>query len=157
MDQRREAQANEINGSQSNENDGVSSKGPALRLYPCVEQKAENYEDLEEELEFSPHLYSALERHLPSSVLSSSRDNKVQYMTDILLRYSPRADRSRVSIVLYFIYSLHAWNRCYIISLVRKRFSGSLLNNGRKTNQKKDSTFNRISHLQSDVITYIMG
>ncbi|XP_075088608.1 2-oxoglutarate and iron-dependent oxygenase domain-containing protein CP2-like [Nicotiana tabacum] len=96
MDQRREAQANEINGSQSNENDGVSSKGPALRLYPCVEQKAENYEDLEEELEFSPHLYSALERHLPSSVLSSSRDNKVQYMTDILLRYSPRADRSRL-------------------------------------------------------------
>ncbi|XP_055833562.1 2-oxoglutarate and iron-dependent oxygenase domain-containing protein CP2-like [Solanum dulcamara] len=75
-------------------NAGLSSEGPTLRLYPCVEHKADNYDDLEES-EFSPLLYSSLERHLPNNILNSSRFDKAQYINKILLRYSPQSERSR--------------------------------------------------------------
>ncbi|KAF3626162.1 putative dehydration-responsive element-binding protein 2A-like [Capsicum annuum] len=69
-----------------------------LQLIPSVEvehHKVENYEELESKLEFSPLLYSSLERHLSSNLLNSSRDNKVQFMSDILLGYSPLSERIR--------------------------------------------------------------
>ncbi|XP_022724129.1 uncharacterized PKHD-type hydroxylase At1g22950-like isoform X2 [Durio zibethinus] len=65
-----------------------------LRLNPNTEHKPESYEGLQ--LEFSPFLFSSLERYLPSPMLSFSRDSKLYYMRDIVLRYSPEGERSRV-------------------------------------------------------------
>lgn len=65
-----------------------------LRLNPSSDHKPDCYEDLQ--LDFSPLLFSSLERHLPPSVLSEGRDVKVQYMREILLRYSPEGERTRV-------------------------------------------------------------
>ncbi|KAE8695528.1 2-oxoglutarate and Fe(II)-dependent oxygenase superfamily protein isoform 2 [Hibiscus syriacus] len=64
-----------------------------LRLNPNTEHKPENYEGLQ--LEFSPLLFSSLERYLPPPMLSLSRDSKLHYMRDIILRYSPEGERTR--------------------------------------------------------------
>ena len=66
-----------------------------LRLNPNTEHKPESYEGLQ--LEFSPLLFSSLERYLPPSMLSFSRDSKLHYMRDIILRYSSEGERTRVS------------------------------------------------------------
>lgn len=66
-----------------------------LRLNPSVDHKSDNYDDLQ--LDFSPLLFSSLERYLPPALLSSSRDQKVNYMREILLRYFPEGERTRVS------------------------------------------------------------
>lgn len=65
-----------------------------LRLNPNADHKPDSYEDLQ--LEFSPLLYSSLERYLPPSLLTVPRDTKFQYMREILLRYSPEGERTRV-------------------------------------------------------------
>ncbi|XVF86133.1 hypothetical protein PTKIN_Ptkin18bG0016200 [Pterospermum kingtungense] len=65
-----------------------------LRLNPNTDHKPESYEGLQ--LEYSPLLFSSLERYLPPSMLSLSRDSKLHYMRDIILRYSPEVDRNRV-------------------------------------------------------------
>lgn len=83
--------------------DGAAKKGvvlpnysnPRIRLHPNVDHKPESYEDLQ--LDFNPLLFSSLERYLPPALLNASRDNKVQYMRQILLRYSSEGDRTRVS------------------------------------------------------------
>uniref|UniRef100_A0A2P2K540 Uncharacterized protein MANES_14G108800 n=1 Tax=Rhizophora mucronata TaxID=61149 RepID=A0A2P2K540_RHIMU len=67
-----------------------------LRLNPSADHKPESYEDMQ--LEFSPLLFSSLERYLPPAVLNSSRDAKFQVMRNILTRYSPDGERTRVSI-----------------------------------------------------------
>ncbi|RAL40219.1 unnamed protein product [Cuscuta campestris] len=65
-----------------------------LRLNPSLDHKPDRYDDLQ--LDFSPLLFSSLERYLPPAILISSRDSKVQYMREILLRYSPEGERTRV-------------------------------------------------------------
>lgn len=71
--------------------------GPTLRLYPCVEHRADDYGDLEE-LEFSPLLYKSLETYLPNNLLNSSKYDKARYMNEILQRYFPQSERDKVII-----------------------------------------------------------
>lgn len=66
-----------------------------LRLNPNTEHKADNYDDME--LDFSPLIYSNLEKYLPPSIISSSRENKAHYMRELLVRYCPEGERNRVS------------------------------------------------------------
>lgn len=65
-----------------------------LRLNPNKEHKPEAYADLE--LDFSPSIFSSLERHLPPNMLVISRDDKAKFMTEILLKYLPTGERNRV-------------------------------------------------------------
>ncbi|XP_027097537.1 2-oxoglutarate and iron-dependent oxygenase domain-containing protein CP2-like [Coffea arabica] len=65
-----------------------------LRLNPSADHKPDSYEDLQ--LDFSPLLFSSLERYLPPTLLNSSRETKVHYMREILLRYSTESERNRV-------------------------------------------------------------
>ncbi|KAF9591858.1 hypothetical protein IFM89_008904 [Coptis chinensis] len=65
-----------------------------LRLNPNKTHESENYEDLQ--LEFNSSLYSKLEQYLPPNMLSVNRDAKVQYMREILSRYLPEGERTRV-------------------------------------------------------------
>eukprot|EP00268_Persea_americana_P045362 TRINITY_DN4621_c0_g1_i1.p1 TRINITY_DN4621_c0_g1~~TRINITY_DN4621_c0_g1_i1.p1 ORF type:complete len:384 (-),score=63.12 TRINITY_DN4621_c0_g1_i1:673-1824(-) len=65
-----------------------------LRLNPNTNHKPESYEDLK--LEFDPTVYSSLERHLPPSMLVVGREAKVQFMKEILARYLPEGERTRV-------------------------------------------------------------
>ncbi|KAI3884291.1 hypothetical protein MKX03_017131 [Papaver bracteatum] len=65
-----------------------------LRLNPNTDHTPENYEDLK--LEFNPCIFSSLERYLPPSMLTVTRQLKVQYMNDILARYLPQGERIRV-------------------------------------------------------------
>ncbi|PQM34320.1 putative PKHD-type hydroxylase [Prunus yedoensis var. nudiflora] len=83
--------------STGNGNCGISSMSLAnrLRLNPNKEHKPDRYDDLHQ-LEFSPLLFSSLERYLPPTMLNGSRDLKLQYMRDILLRYSSESERTRV-------------------------------------------------------------
>ncbi|KAG9449008.1 hypothetical protein H6P81_008973 [Aristolochia fimbriata] len=65
-----------------------------LRLNPNTDHKPDNYEDLK--LDFSPSIFSSLERYLPPSMLGGSRDAKLQFMQEILSRYLPEGERTRV-------------------------------------------------------------
>ena len=76
-----------------------------LRLNPNTDHKPDSYEDLQ--LEFSPLLFSSLERYLPPTLLNVARESKVQYMREILLRYSPEGERTRVSIYVYIHVHMH--------------------------------------------------
>ncbi|KAG8639151.1 hypothetical protein MANES_14G108800v8 [Manihot esculenta] len=64
-----------------------------LRLNPITDHKPDSYEDLQSD--FSPLLFSSLERYLPPSMLNMSREAKIQFMRDILVRYSPEGERTR--------------------------------------------------------------
>ncbi|CAI9785407.1 unnamed protein product [Fraxinus pennsylvanica] len=64
-----------------------------LRLNPNSDHKPDSYDNLD--LDFSPFLFSSLERYLPSNLLPLSREVKVTYMRDVLLRYSPESERIR--------------------------------------------------------------
>ncbi|XP_010549099.1 PREDICTED: uncharacterized PKHD-type hydroxylase At1g22950 [Tarenaya hassleriana] len=64
-----------------------------LRLNPNKEHRPDSYEDLQ--LDFSSCIYSSLEKYLPPGMLGSKRDDKVKFMTDILLKYLPHGERSR--------------------------------------------------------------
>lgn len=66
-----------------------------LRLKPEKEHKSDSYQDLQQ-LEFSPLLFSSLEHYLPPNMLNVPRDLKLQYMRNILLRYSTEGERTRV-------------------------------------------------------------
>lgn len=70
-----------------------------LKLNPNTEHKPDSYEDLSLTLKFNPLLFSCLERYLPPSIISASRDSKAQFMSDILLKYSPEGERIRVRLV----------------------------------------------------------
>ncbi|KAM7487684.1 hypothetical protein LguiB_025168 [Lonicera macranthoides] len=70
------------------------SNNHRIRLNPNLDHKPDSYEDLQ--LDFSPLLFSSLERYLPPSLLNVNRDTKVQYMRGILLRYAPEGERTRV-------------------------------------------------------------
>ncbi|KAI3893315.1 hypothetical protein MKX03_035984 [Papaver bracteatum] len=66
-----------------------------LRLNPNTNHNPENYEDLH--LEFNPCIFTSLERYLPPSMLTVTRQLKVDYMKEILARYySPQGERIRV-------------------------------------------------------------
>ncbi|XP_058087365.1 2-oxoglutarate and iron-dependent oxygenase domain-containing protein CP2-like [Magnolia sinica] len=65
-----------------------------LRLNPNTDHKPERYDDLQ--LEFDPSVFSSLERHLPPSMLGVPRDVKLQFMREILGRYLPEGERTRV-------------------------------------------------------------
>ncbi|GAB2280023.1 2-oxoglutarate and iron-dependent oxygenase domain-containing protein cp2 [Dionaea muscipula] len=86
----REAQAIIGNG-----NGVVVSVNVAQRLNsnPKEDHEPDNYDDLQ--TEFSPLLFSYLERFLPSAMLGLPREAKVQYMRDILLKYSSEGERNR--------------------------------------------------------------
>uniref|UniRef100_A0A1D1ZBZ1 Putative PKHD-type hydroxylase At1g22950 n=1 Tax=Anthurium amnicola TaxID=1678845 RepID=A0A1D1ZBZ1_9ARAE len=65
-----------------------------LRLNPNKDHKPERYDDVQ--TEFDPCIFSSLERHLPPSMLEVPRDAKVQFMKEILSRYLPDGERTRV-------------------------------------------------------------
>ncbi|GMP83521.1 hypothetical protein CsSME_00037404 [Camellia sinensis var. sinensis] len=101
VERRKESQTGTGTGTVNNRNGNgvVSSTVPSysthrLRLNPNTDHKPDSYEDLQ--LEFSPLLFSSLERYLPPTLLNVSREAKVHYMRDILLRYSPEGERTRI-------------------------------------------------------------
>ncbi|KAL0463525.1 UNVERIFIED_CONTAM: DExH-box ATP-dependent RNA helicase DExH17 [Sesamum latifolium] len=65
-----------------------------LRLNPNSDHRPDNYEDLE--LDFSPMVFSSLERYLPPNLLLQPREVKVNYMREILVRYYPESERVRI-------------------------------------------------------------
>ncbi|KAF4350983.1 hypothetical protein F8388_021690 [Cannabis sativa] len=67
-----------------------------LRVKPSKDHKPDSYEDLQHHLEFSPLLFSSLERYLPQSMLNDTRESKLGYMSTILRRYSSNGERVRV-------------------------------------------------------------
>ncbi|KAL9291825.1 putative oxoglutarate/iron-dependent dioxygenase [Arabidopsis thaliana] len=64
-----------------------------LRLNPNNEHRPDSYEDLQ--LDFPNSVYSSLEKYLPPNMLVSNRDEKIKFMTDIMLRHLPHGERSR--------------------------------------------------------------
>ncbi|PIN10236.1 Lysyl hydroxylase [Handroanthus impetiginosus] len=84
------AQSGGISGSMNAEGQQEASpfySTDRLLLNPNSDHKPDNYEDLE--LDFSPLIFSSLERYLPPNLLAETRVVKVDYMRDILLRYYP--------------------------------------------------------------------
>ncbi|KAF0921042.1 hypothetical protein E2562_038242 [Oryza meyeriana var. granulata] len=65
-----------------------------LRLNPNMEHKPQDYSDVRGE--YAPAVYSALERHLPPSLLDSNREIKLQLMRDVLGHYWPHGERNKV-------------------------------------------------------------
>ncbi|CAN6880981.1 unnamed protein product [Brassica oleracea] len=65
-----------------------------LRRTPNEEHEPENYEDLP--LDFSPALFSSLERYLPEKVLNSTRIEKARFMSELLESYSPASELNRI-------------------------------------------------------------
>ncbi|KAI3933502.1 hypothetical protein MKX01_022081 [Papaver californicum] len=80
--------------SPSPQSQSQSQSHQRLRLNPNTDHNPENYEDLQ--LDFNPSIFTSLERYLPPSMLSVTRQLKVQYMNDILARYLPQGERIRV-------------------------------------------------------------
>lgn len=70
-----------------------------LRLNPRHDHQPDSYEDLQSE--FTPLLFSSLERYLPPNLLNVSKERKHRYMREILRRYSNDGDRNRVSILFF--------------------------------------------------------
>lgn len=81
-------------GTGTGNGNGVFGPSRRLRLNPNTNHKADSYDDLQ--LEFSPLLFSSLEKYLPLEMLEVPRDVKAQYMREILVRYSPEGERNRV-------------------------------------------------------------
>ena len=92
------------NANANGNGNGVVAEDNKLRLRVRANEnhKAESYEDLQLQLEFSPLLFSSLEQYLPFNMLHVSRELKLQYMRHILLRYSPEGERARVILLLLF-------------------------------------------------------
>lgn len=65
-----------------------------LRLNPHQDHRPDNYEDFQSE--FTPLLFSSLERYLPPNLLNVPRETKHRYMREILRRYSTDGERNRV-------------------------------------------------------------
>ena len=87
-------------------NGTVAAASLRLRLNPNKEHKPDGYEDLQ--LDFSPNIFSSLERYLPPSMLNVPRDDKAKFMREILLKYLPLGERSRVcfSFWPWFLFSI---------------------------------------------------
>jgi hypothetical protein len=75
-----------------------------LRRTPNEEHEPENYEDLP--LDYSPSLFTSLERYLPEQLLNSTRIDKASFMRDLLLRYSPDTERVRVKVSSFYRFLL---------------------------------------------------
>lgn len=73
---------------------GTIISSQRLRLNPNKDHKPDIYEDLQ--LEFSPSIFSSLERYMPPTMLSVPRDDKVIFMREILLKYLPPGEQNRV-------------------------------------------------------------
>lgn len=73
----------------------VTMASQRLRLNPNKEHKPESYDDMQ--LDFSPSIFSSLERYLPPNMLGMPRHDKVKFMREILLKYLPHGERNRVS------------------------------------------------------------
>ncbi|KAI3811955.1 hypothetical protein L1987_16653 [Smallanthus sonchifolius] len=71
-----------------------TNSNPRLRLTPRQDHNPDIYEDLQSE--FTPLLFSSLERYLPPNLLNVPRNAKHKYMREILRRYSNEGERSRV-------------------------------------------------------------
>ena len=73
------------------------------RLIPFEnkEHSPESYEDMQ--LDYSPLLFSSLERYLPPNMLNLPRDRKVHFLSNILTRYSPQGEHTRVCLLHFFI------------------------------------------------------
>ncbi|KAK9925804.1 hypothetical protein M0R45_023069 [Rubus argutus] len=78
----------------SNQAAFVTMASQRLRLNPNKEHKPDNYDDMQ--LDFSPSIFSSLERYLPPSMLGMPRHDKVKFMREILLKYLPHGERNRV-------------------------------------------------------------
>ncbi|KAJ0447661.1 putative oxoglutarate/iron-dependent dioxygenase [Helianthus annuus] len=65
-----------------------------LQSNPWQNHNPDSYEDLQSE--FTPLLFSSLERYLPHNLLNAPRGTKHKYMREILRRYSNEGDRNRV-------------------------------------------------------------
>lgn len=65
-----------------------------LRISPNMEHRPERYDDLAGEVEAA--VFSSLERHLPPTMLDFPRDAKFQYMLEVLSRYLPEGERTKV-------------------------------------------------------------
>ncbi|KAF3339778.1 PKHD-type hydroxylase [Carex littledalei] len=65
-----------------------------LRISPNMEHRPERYDDLTGEVEAA--VFSSLERHLPPTMLDFPRDAKFQYMMEVLSRYLPEGERTKV-------------------------------------------------------------
>ncbi|MQM13494.1 hypothetical protein Taro_046420 [Colocasia esculenta] len=88
-------QAGNANGVAASAGGRPSSYGDRrLRLNPNKDHKPEKYDDVQ--TEFDPCIFSSLERHLPPSMLEVPRDAKVQFMKEILARYLPDGERTRL-------------------------------------------------------------
>ncbi|KAI3720077.1 hypothetical protein L6452_20987 [Arctium lappa] len=81
------------NGNGNGTGPAPSNASYRLRLNPNQDHKPDNYDDLR--LEFTPLLFSSLERYLPPNLLNVPRDTKYKYMRDILRRYSTEGERTR--------------------------------------------------------------
>nr|XP_043607861.1 2-oxoglutarate and iron-dependent oxygenase domain-containing protein CP2-like isoform X2 [Erigeron canadensis] len=66
-----------------------------LRLNPNNSHRPDSYEDLNQ-IEFTPLLYSSLERYLPPNMLNVHREIKLRYMSEILRRYTSEGERNRI-------------------------------------------------------------
>lgn len=67
-----------------------------LRKDPNLDHRSDCYEDVKSD--YHPALFSALERYLPSQILASPRDVKLQFLNNVVSRYSSRGERSRVQV-----------------------------------------------------------
>lgn len=101
-DDRREGPAPATGNGLGNSNQAafVTMSSQRLRLNPNKEHRPDNYDDMQ--LDFSPSIFSSLERYLPPSMLGMPRYDKVKFMREILLKYLPHGERNRVSLFFFF-------------------------------------------------------
>lgn len=63
---------------------------------PNLDHRSDCYEDVNSD--YHPALFSALERYLPSQILAAPRDVKLQFLNNVVSKYAPRGERSRVQV-----------------------------------------------------------
>lgn len=91
------------NGSNSHQMAAITTVScRRLRLNPNNELRPDNYEDLQ--LDFPNPVYKNLEKYLPPDLLVSDREEKVRFMTDIMLSHLPSAERSRVKVQSFHLF-----------------------------------------------------
>ncbi|KAF3609711.1 hypothetical protein DY000_02050113 [Brassica cretica] len=85
-----------------------------LRINPNNEVRPDNYEDLQ--LDFPNPVYKNLEKYLPPDMLVSNREERVRFMTDIMLSHLPSGERSKVHLSLMLQAQKHSDYRSKIVS-----------------------------------------
>ncbi|CAO2203585.1 unnamed protein product [Urochloa humidicola] len=97
-----------------------------LRLNPNAEHKPQDYIDVRGE--YAPAVYSALERHLPPSLLDVDRDVMLHFMREILARYWPQGERNKVQrhkeyrqriLLLYKVENFEKWVHAMKFKIMR--------------------------------------